>query len=342
MIPIVWLPFWSLNETKIDSSSHALHVTGGEIALGESAAFRFGFSMFAIPPRLSPFALLAFMNSVVAPTAGCVGFASPQPAPVENRIPADTVASAPAFDEAKANLDLPSDPDILYHPTGYIGLHEEWRTPWYRLGGAKPGPVVIVEAGIHGDEIAGVYALDNLLPRLVVERGVVIVLPRMNMLAVQAGTRSVNKDLNMVFPGNRDGHPFELQLAAELFSWVQEQEADLVLTLHESRYLHDGSSPKTFGQTIVYGVKPMPRILTRVLDQLNAEMDDGRHKFWPNYYPIATSSTEQFVENFGGAGFCAETWRGFDIDTRVQLQEEVVLAFLDQVGIGYSLLPASQ
>ena len=277
----------------------------------------------------------------------CSATPSPRPSNAERVEQARVEPPVPATVEPKVDLtpsatnEISTAREVRDEPTGFIGEQEKWKTPWYRLQGSGPGPVVIVEAGIHGDEVAGVYALDNLLPRLVVERGVVILLPRMNILAVNAGTRSINKDLNMVFPGNMRGSPFELQLAAELFSWVETQKADLVLTLHESRYLHDGSTPKTFGQTIVYGVKPMPRILARVLDQLNEEMSENRHKFWPNYYPIATSSTEQFVENFGGAGFCAETWRGFDLDTRVRLQEEVVLAFLDQVGIGYSLQPAA-
>jgi len=198
--------------------------------------------------------------------------------------------------------------------------------------------VVIIEAGIHGDEVAGTYALDRILPKLRVDRGTLVLLPRMNILAFQAGTRSIHKDLNMIFPGKRDGSPFERALAHTLFEWVGSQEADVVITLHESRYLHDGSTPRTFGQTIVYGVKPMPRLLDRVLRQLNAELAESRHMFWPNYFPIATSSTEQFVENYGGAGFCVETWRGFDLDTRTDLQEEVIFAFLDQIGIGYRIV----
>ena len=268
-------------------------------------------------------------------------------APGEPGNAAGASADLPSVEEGEGSVrgegstiavPLPGSADPA-RPTGVIGSGESWETPWYRLSGDGPGPVVIVEAGIHGDEVAGVHALDNLLPRLRVTRGEVIVLPRMNIRAVEAGTRSINRDLNMVFPGDADGSPFELPLAASLFEWVGEQEADVVLTLHESRYLHDGSTPKTFGQTIVYGVKPMPRLLDRVLDQLNEEMEEPRHRFWPNYYPIATSSTEQFVSNFGGAGFCAETWRGFDLPVRVRMQEELVLAFLDQIGITYSLSP---
>ena len=248
--------------------------------------------------------------------------------------PAEPAVEAPVEDPVPPAP--PAPPEMKVHE-GVIGAGTDHATPWWELTGAERGPTMIVEAGIHGDEIAGVLALDALLPRLEVTRGRVVVFPRMNRPAVDAETRQINRDLNTVFPGNAKGEVYELRLAREIFDWVGEQQADLVLTLHESRYLHDGSTPRTFGQTIVYGVKPMPRILDRVLSQLNEELADPKHKFWPNYFPIATSSTEQFVDNFGGTGFCAETWRGFDLDVRVQMQEELVLAFFDQLGIGYRL-----
>ena len=180
-------------------------------------------------------------------------------------------------------------------------------------------------------------ALDRLIPRLEVMDGRVVLFPRMNKPAVEQEIPQLNVDLNTIFPGSPDGPSYEYVLAHAIFEWVGSLDVDLVLTLHESRYLHDGSTPKTFGQTIVYGVKPMPEILPRILEQLNEEIAEPRHLFWPNYYPIATSSTEQFVDNFGVEGFCAETWRGFDLETCVQLQEELVLAFFDQTGVGYRL-----
>jgi len=203
--------------------------------------------------------------------------------------------------------------------------------------GPENGRSIIVEGGIHGDEIAGTIAIEALLPEIEITKGRVIWLPQMNKPAYQATKRFINVDLNKVFPGDRNKKAYEHSLAAELFQWVGEQNADVVLTLHESRYLHDGTNPKTFGQTIVYGVKPMPPLLQSVLNELNHEMDDPRHKFYSNYFPIATSSTEQFVDNFGLEGFCAETWRGFKLETRVQLQRELILAFLNQMNIEYTL-----
>ena len=225
--------------------------------------------------------------------------------------------------------------------TGLIGKGTIYETKWVEMTGLNEGKSIIIEAGIHGDEIAGTLAIEKLIPEIIITKGRVVWLPQMNKPAYQAKKRFINVDLNKVFPGDKTKKQYEHALAADLFEWVGKQNADVVVTLHESRYLHDGTNPKTFGQTIVYGVKPQPQLLTFVLNDLNTELDEPRHKFYSNYFPIATSSTEQFVDNFGLEGFCAETWRGFELSTRVQLQRELILSFLDQLGIEYTLSPAT-
>ena len=106
----------------------------------------------------------------------------------------------------------------------------------------------------------------------------------MNKLAFDKKKRFINVDLNKVFPGKVKHKFYEYMLAADIFKWVGERKVDVVLTLHESRYLHDGTNPRTFGQTIVYGVKPIPSILNKILDQLNTELKEPRHKFYSNYF----------------------------------------------------------
>lgn len=220
---------------------------------------------------------------------------------------------------------------------GIIGVGTIYETAWVEMKGATVGKSIIIEGGIHGDEIAGTLAIEALLPKIHITKGRVVWLPAMNRPAYTKQQRFIHVDLNKIFPGDTTKPEYEYSLAAELFSWVEQQKVDVVLTLHESRYLHDGSNPKTFGQTIVYGVKPMPTILELVLQELNENLGNTQHKFYPNYFPIATSSTEQFVENFHVEGFCAETWRGFELSTRIALQEKIIIAFLHQLDIQFCL-----
>lgn len=221
--------------------------------------------------------------------------------------------------------------------TGVIGKGTLYETVWSEMLGKEEGASIIIEAGIHGDEIAGTLAIEALLPEIEILKGRVIWLPQMNKPAYQIQKRFINIDLNKVFPGDKSKKEYEHALAAELFQWVGSHNVDVVLTLHESRYLHDGTNPKTFGQTIVYGVKPIPKLLNSVLHELNQRLDEPRHKFYSNYFPIATSSTEQFVSHFGLEGFCAETWRGFELEKRILLQRKIILSFLKQMGIEYKI-----
>ena len=53
-------------------------------------------------------------------------------------------------------------------------------------------------------------------------------------------------------------YPYEYQLAWEIYHMLQKEGVEYALSLHESRNLHNPCRPKTFGQTIVYGVLPPP------------------------------------------------------------------------------------
>ena len=66
------------------------------------------------------------------------------------------------------------------------------------ITGAEPGPTVAIFAGVHGNERAGVYALEALIPRLTITRGT-LYLVFANPAAIEANVRMVNKNLNRCF-----------------------------------------------------------------------------------------------------------------------------------------------
>jgi hypothetical protein len=88
--------------------------------------------------------------------------------------------------------------------------------------GTRPGPILGVLSGSHGDEVYGVDMVRRLLERLrgLDFAGAVMCLPMANALAYETGTRTTgqglntdNNNLNRVFPGDRDG-ALNNQLAA--------------------------------------------------------------------------------------------------------------------------------
>lgn len=211
-----------------------------------------------------------------------------------------------------------------------------WPTlPVYTFESGVDGPTALIQGGIHGDEIAGVHALEEMLEDAAFRpvRGKIVVIPRMNPPAVRARTRMVTGglDLNRVFPGDAGAERFEKRLAAALFGLVLELKPALVATLHESKKRYDPAY-KSYGQTIVYGVDPRPRLVDEVLERMNAECREGEN--WsPLYDPIPTSSTEQIVAATGCVGVTVETWMGFGERRRIEMQRRVVEVLLERIGV---------
>jgi hypothetical protein len=222
---------------------------------------------------------------------------------------------------------MPLTPGI-HHWTPSLALHV--------LQADEPGPTVLVQACIHGDEIAGAHALYEMLEDgLAPTRGKLIVVPVMNPPAYRARERTApgGLDLNRCFPGNADAWELEQRLARRFMDMVLDEQPVLVATLHESSSRFDPSVVPSFGQTLVYGVKPMPPVIGRVVEQLNVEFSTDNEHWAPLYYPVSTSSTEVIVDAVGCVGICVETWKGFQEAHRVAMQKAVVRRLLEDFGL---------
>lgn len=208
--------------------------------------------------------------------------------------------------------------------------------PVHVFDAPEPGPTALVQAGIHGDEVAGVHALcemleDDLRPT----HGRLIVVPVMNPPAYRARERKApgGLDLNRCFPGDANAPEREVRLARRFMDLVLDERPALVVTLHESQKKYDPAVVPSFGQSIVYGVEPRPAIVDRTIERLNARFSAPEERFAPLYYPVATSSTEVIVDATGCIGLCFETWMGFPEPKRVEMQKALVELLLDDVGV---------
>jgi len=208
--------------------------------------------------------------------------------------------------------------------------------PLYVLAADEPGPTALIQAGIHGNEVAGVHALMELLEEgLAPARGRLLVVPVMNPAAYRARARSApaGLDLNRCFPGDPRSPEPERRLAAVFMDLVLRERPVLVATLHESLKRHHPAVAPSFGQTVVYGVKPMPSVVQRVVDSMNERLEHPYELWAPHYFPVATSSTEVIVGAIGTTGLCIETWMGFDEARRVAMHKLVVRLLLRDVGL---------
>jgi uncharacterized protein len=111
--------------------------------------------------------------------------------------------------------------------------------PLTLVNGTRPGPRVVITAGVHGGEFTGIDAATRLASRLEPHgmTGQVVICPVANPPAVydgRLGTSPIDGvNINRVFPGNPEGSPTE-RLAAWLFATVVDG-ADAYVDLHSGR-----------------------------------------------------------------------------------------------------------
>src|SRR5258706_14932317 len=84
----------------------------------------------------------------------------------------------------------------------YLGLNDEYENPYYILVGKQKGPVMILDGGIHGDEIAAYMCCDFILHYINLLSGTLIIIPRVNIKACTQNVREINIDFNHAFPGD--------------------------------------------------------------------------------------------------------------------------------------------
>jgi murein tripeptide amidase MpaA len=208
--------------------------------------------------------------------------------------------------------------------------------PVYVFESNKPGPTALIQAGIHGDEIAGVHALQEILEgELRPDRGRLLLIPVMNVAAYRARERTApgGLDLNRCFPGSPGAPDVERRLAHGFMNLARTEKPALLATLHESWKRHHPEIDVSFGQSIVYGTHEMPAIIPDVVARLNEDLAHPYEKWSPHYYPVSTSSTDVIVDDIGCVGLCIETWMGFEETRRVEMHKRVVELLLQHVGI---------
>src|SRR5690606_17654574 len=99
-------------------------------------------------------------------------------------------------------------------------------------------------------------------------RGRLIIVPVMNPAALRARQRAcpprgdwAGLDLNRQFPGDADAPEREKRLARTFMDLVLSERPALVCTLHESQKRYHPDVKPSFGQTLVYGVLPIPEVI---------------------------------------------------------------------------------
>jgi len=222
----------------------------------------------------------------------------------------------------------------------YFGLNDEYETSYFIFMGKKPGPVMILDGGIHGDEIASYMACDSIVKYLNLLEGTLIVIPKTNIKACNQNTRMVNFDFNHAFPGDLKSDLYEYRLAYEFMWLVDSVKPDLIINLHEARTKWSPGAltdpDKAYGQIVISCLQTFEELLVRSVENMNKKIPEGDFQFHTHYYSFSSySSLDNFVSKFGIKSYTVETYRGFSIEDRVKLQLIAALQFMEEIGLKF-------
>jgi predicted deacylase len=222
----------------------------------------------------------------------------------------------------------------------YFGLNDEYETPYYIFVGKKKGPVMILDGGIHGDEIASYMACDSIVKYLNLTKGTLIVIPKTNIKACNINERQVNFDFNHAFPGDLQSDLYEYRLAYEFMWLVDSVKPDLIINLHEARTKWSPKAltdpNKAYGQIVISCIQPFEELLVRSVENMNKKIPAGDFTFHTHYYTYSDhSSLDNFVSKFNIKSYTVETYRGFAIEDRVKLQLIAALQFMEEIGLEF-------
>lgn len=152
-----------------------------------------------------------------------------------------------------------------YIRTAYTADGAEVHVPLMTVCGAQDGPVLWINAGVHGEELSGIFAIHKLIDQLdpAALSGVVVASPGCNPLAIrgcQKVTVEDHLDMDMQFPGRPDGWLSE-QMAYHFFNAVK-QTANYLIDLHALGGVN--AAPYTIYKSLP-GVEPKINEISRAM-----------------------------------------------------------------------------
>ncbi len=157
----------------------------------------------------------------------------------------------------------------------------------YYIQGQEPGPTVMVQGGIQGDEPSG-YLTAQILASSKLKKGNLIVVPRANYPAIIEGERTINVDLNRRF--DQEYTQFYEDYLARVIKFLVKN-SDALIHLHEGsgfycpRYVNRLQNPNRYGQSVIIDTAVfedrinLAKTVNNVLPCLNEKIFTNKYRF---------------------------------------------------------------
>ncbi|MGI6513544.1 MAG: hypothetical protein GX052_08260 [Syntrophomonadaceae bacterium] len=206
-------------------------------------------------------------------------------------------------------------------------------TPLYVIKSGKPGPVVMIVGGVHGNETSGPKAADkikNLRPK----KGTLLVLPRANIVAVQKGTRTSPGvgDMNRTFPRTKNGKCTK-NTSQSIWDAIKKYDVDYLIDLHEG-YNYHKIQPSSYGQTLIYyPISGSRTVGLKIINALNKGIGSPSKHFTLVKYPYQGTLARAAAQHLGVKAFTLETCRKSAQSIRVNNGVKAAKTLLNHLGM---------
>jgi hypothetical protein len=224
-------------------------------------------------------------------------------------------------------------------------------TPFYVFGSGRPGPVLAVLGGVHGNEPGGWLAAERLVESLRPATGAFLILPRANTLAIVDFVRTTDElgDLNRLYPGDPNGLPMA-RMAYEITETLREFQASFLIDMHESwAFYRDRTETQGgtafLGQTMATpGTEPGRSLGQATVDAVNARIQAP----WEEMTYRERSRNGSRLGRSGGSSssslglpsvvpglsvFLVEMGQQQDLERRIALHMDIVGEIAQRIGL---------
>ncbi|HNX28701.1 MAG TPA: succinylglutamate desuccinylase/aspartoacylase family protein [Syntrophomonadaceae bacterium] len=209
-------------------------------------------------------------------------------------------------------------------------------TEIYIIDSGKPGPVVMITGGVHGNETAGVKAASEYTD-LTIKKGMLLVLPEANQNAVAIDRRIAEggSDLNRSFPQTKS-ESADTILARAIYKIVKDYDVDWLMDMHEGIDYYKNTKTDSVGQTLIYypsqQMTPMAKTIVNTVNK--SILKSYYYKYSLLKYPVKGSLTRSSAQFLGVNAFIFETSQKQTLATRVNQQciaADTLLKQLDMI-----------
>ncbi len=212
----------------------------------------------------------------------------------------------------------------------YICAGTDYETPVYIIKTDYKKPAIMIVAGTHGNEKAGIKAAEYLKDNLHIERGTLIIIPKANILACEENIRCFPPEINLnrVYPGNPQGNPVE-KLAYEIFNLIKKYDIGLLVDLHESIEFYR-KNPKNYGQTVIIDSDDdcLFELSSFLVEEMNKEIIEDGNKYQVLVDPVKGSTAYSAHHQLGIPALTFETCRKLPLSFRIGEQIKFVKLIL--------------